>query len=198
MKLMAVMGSPRKGGNTDILIDKVIEGAMSKQKDLEVTKITIVDKNIGYCTGCGGHRGGKKCTQKDDMNIILEEMEKSDAFVFGSPNHVRTASAPMINFLTRMIPLLVMNPIFDENGAIISAESTSKVAGKRVGAVVSCGDPIAFSSVIVLQTLVANFIDLKMRFVGDVLSMGNLKRGEVANKKDELDRAFSLGERLVR
>ena len=197
MKLMAIVGSPRKGGNTDILVDKVIDGAKSK-KEVEATKIYIVDKKINYCTGCGGHRGGKKCTQKDDMDEILSEMEKCDALVFGTPNHVRVASAPMVNFLTRMIPLLVMKPVFDENKNIIDVEVNSKVAGKRVGAVISQGDPMASSSALVLQILANNFADLRMKFVGDVLSLNNLKRGEVAGKKEELDRAFALGARLAR
>ena len=197
MKLMAIVGSPRKGGNTDILVDKVIEGAKSK-KEVDATKIYIVDKKINYCTGCGGHLGGKKCTQKDDMDEILSEMEKCDALVFGTPNHVRVASAPMVNFLTRMIPLLVMKPVFDENKNIIDVEVNSKVAGKRVGAVISQGDPMASSSALVLQILANNFADLRMKFVGDVLSLNNLKRGEVAGKKEELDRAFALGARLAR
>jgi len=197
MKFMAIVGSPRKGGNTDILVDKVIEGAKSK-KEVDATKIYIVDKKINYCTGCGGHLGGKKCTQKDDMDEILSEMEKCDALVFGTPNHVRVASAPMVNFLTRMIPLLVMKPVFDENKNIIDVEVNSKVAGKRVGAVISQGDPMASSSALVLQILANNFADLRMKFVGDVLSLNNLKRGEVAGKKEELDRAFALGARLAR
>ena len=197
MKLMAIVGSPRKGGNTDILVDKVIEGAKSK-KEVDATKIYIVDKKINYCTGCGGHLGGKKCTQKDDMDEILSEMQKCDAFVFGTPNHMRVASAPMVNFLTRMIPLLAMKPVFDENKNIIDAEVNSKVEGKRVGAVISQGDPMASSSALVLQILANNFADLRMKFVGDVLSVSNLKKGEVAGKREELSRAFALGVRLAR
>ncbi|MCK5255898.1 MAG: NAD(P)H-dependent oxidoreductase, partial [Deltaproteobacteria bacterium] len=44
MKIMAFVGSPRKGGNTDILIDKVIEGAKSKA-EVEVEKIYLYEAN---------------------------------------------------------------------------------------------------------------------------------------------------------
>ena len=54
MKIMAIVGSPRKGSNTDILIDKVIEGARSKT-DVEVEKLYLYDANIKYCNGCGAH-----------------------------------------------------------------------------------------------------------------------------------------------
>ncbi len=54
MKIMAIVGSPRKGSNTDILIDKVIEGAQSKA-DVDVEKLYLYDANIKYCNGCGAH-----------------------------------------------------------------------------------------------------------------------------------------------
>ena len=53
-------------------------------------------------------------------------------------------------------------------------------------------------SALVLQILANNFADLRMKFVGDVLSVSNLKKGEVAGKKEELNRAFALGARLAR
>ena len=63
MKVMAFVGSPRKKGNTDILIDKVIEGVKSKS-DAEVEKIYLYEANIKYCNGCGAHTvlgGSKDC-----------------------------------------------------------------------------------------------------------------------------------------
>ena len=54
MKIMAIMGSPRKGSNVDILIDKVIEGVKSKT-DVEAEKVYIYESDIKYCTGCGAH-----------------------------------------------------------------------------------------------------------------------------------------------
>ena len=51
MKLMAIIGSPRKGGNTELLINQVIAGCRSKTAvDLET--LFVVEKKIEYCTGC--------------------------------------------------------------------------------------------------------------------------------------------------
>ena len=111
MKLMAFIGSPRKGSNTDILVDTVIAGAVSKTS-VEAEKVYLYDLDIKYCNACGAHtffQGGKDCPLGDDMAPLLERMQQADAFIFGSPNHGRTISAAMTNFFARMMPLLKMH-----------------------------------------------------------------------------------------
>ncbi|RMF97781.1 MAG: flavodoxin family protein [Candidatus Schekmanbacteria bacterium] len=202
MKVLAIVGSPRKKSNTDILVDKVIEG-ISSVTEVDSEKIYIVDKKINYCTGCGFHLrqadkvSGKMCSQDDDMIGIHREMIEADALIFGTPVHMRTLSAPMLNFLTRSIPLLKMKPIFDENGKIVSAEVNSLLKGKKVASVVSQGDPMAYSGALAIQVLAINFTDLMMKYVGDLLSTGNIKRGMAAEREDELKRAFELGVRIA-
>jgi multimeric flavodoxin WrbA len=199
MKLMAFVGSPRKGGNTDTLIDKVIEGAQSKTT-VEVEKIYLYEANIKYCTACGLHtvlKGSKECPLDDDMKGILKRMEQADAFIFGSPNHGRTISAAMTNFIARMMPLLKMEVTRDTSGTIIDAKSKPLVQGKRAVMVVSQGDPWPTSSSLVLKILDDNIKDFQMRKVGEVFSMFNLEMGAVKNKKPDLDQAFAMGVRLA-
>ena len=104
MKLMAIIGSPRKGGNTELLVDQVAGGFRSKV-DAKVEKFFVVDKKIEYCTGCLTcvlpSQGTGKCVIMDDMAEILERMKESDAFIFGTPNHMRTVTAPLLNFFAR-------------------------------------------------------------------------------------------------
>jgi len=196
---MAFVGSPRKGGNTDTLIDKVIEGARSKTT-VEVEKIYLYEANIKYCTACGLHtvlKGSKECPLDDDMKGILKRMEQADAFIFGSPNHGRTISAAMTNFIARMMPLLKMEVTRDTSGTIIDAKSKPLVQGKRAVMVVSQGDPWPTSSSLVLKILDDNIKDFQMRKVGEVFSMFNLEMGAVKNKKPDLDQAFAMGVRLA-
>lgn len=199
MKLMAFVGSPRKGGNTDILIDKVIEGAKSKTK-VGVEKIYLYEANIKYCTGCGLHtvlKGSKECPLDDDMKGILMRMEQADAFILGSPNHGRTISAAMTNFIARMMPLLKMEVIRDDSGNIIDAVSKPLVRGKKAVMVVSQGDPWPTSSSLVLKILDDNIKDFQMKKVGEVFSMFNLEKGAVKEKKADMDLAFATGVRLA-
>ena len=199
MKLMAFVGSPRKGGNTDILIDKVIEGAKSKA-EVEVEKIYLYEANIKYCNACGSHtvlKGSKDCPLDDDMKGILKRMEQADAFIFGSPNHGRTISAGMTNLIARMMPLLKMEIKRDASGNIIDGEPRPLVRGKKAVIVVSQGDPWPTSSSLVLKILDDNIKDFQMKKVGEVFSMFNLEKGAVKDKKDDLDHAFATGVRLA-
>jgi multimeric flavodoxin WrbA len=198
MKVMAFVGSPRKQGNTDILIDKVIEGVKSKV-DATIEKIYLYEANIKYCNGCGAHTilgGSKECPLGDDMAKILERMVQADAFIFGSPNHGRTITAGMTNFLSRMMPLLKMEVKRDESGTIIDAQSKPLIKGKKAVMVVSQGDPWPTSSSLVLKILDDNIKDFQLKKVGEVFSMFNLQKGEVSKKQNDLDLAFSMGVRL--
>ena len=199
MKIMAIVGSPRKGSNVDILIDKVLEGAKSKT-DVEVEKVYIYESDIKYCTGCGAHsilQGAKDCPLGDDMDCILNRMQQSDAFIFGSPNHGRTISAGLTNFFARMMPMLKMQIERDEEGNIIHAETKPLIRGKKAVTVVSQGDFAASSSALLLMVLDANLRDFHLRKVGEVFSTGNLKRAQVKEKEADLNLAFETGARMA-
>ena len=199
MKIMAFVGSPRKGSNVDTLTDKVIEGAQTRA-EVEIEKIYLYEKDIQYCTGCGAHtvfQGGKDCPIKDDMAGILQRMQSADAFIFGSPNHGRTISAGMTNFFARMMPLLKMHVERDAAGNIVHAEARPLTRGKKAVIVVSQGDFAASSSALVLMVLDANLRDFQLRKVGEVFSTGNLQRAQVKDKLDDLNQAFATGARLA-
>jgi multimeric flavodoxin WrbA len=52
MNLLAVVGSPRKGKATDLLVDKAIAGAQAADPDCQVTKISLADHDIKFCRNC--------------------------------------------------------------------------------------------------------------------------------------------------
>ena len=200
MKIMAVLGSPRKGGNTDLLIDKVIEGAESAG-NVDVKKVYIYSSDIRYCTGCGLHNvlfGSKECPSKDDMPGILEQMKDSDAFIFGTPNHCRTISAGLTNFFSRMMPLLKMEVEKDEAGNIIDATANPLIKGKKAVTVISQGDYSPSSPALVFMVLDSNLRDFQLRKAGEIISTGNLHRVSVKDKEEDLQKAFEAGVRLVK
>jgi len=199
MKVMAIIGSPRKGGNTELLVDRVIEGCMSRG-NTEIEKVFIADRNIQYCSGCltctFPPPGTGKCVLRDDMDVLIEKIRESDAFIFGTPNHMRTVSAPLLNFLARMLPLLRYEIEYDNKGNMIGATGVSKIQDKKAAMVISQGDPF-FSSPLVHMVLERNLRDFRLKLVGDVISMGNLQKQDVAGKAEDLKAAFELGVKMV-
>ena len=199
MKVMAISGSPRKGGNTELLVDRVIEGCRGGG-NTEIEKVFIADRNIQYCSGCltctFPPPGTGKCVLRDDMDVLIEKIRESDAFIFGTPNHMRTVTAPMLNFLARMLPLLRYEIEYDDKGNMIGATGVSKIQDKKAAMVISQGDPF-FSSPLVHMVLERNLRDFRLKLVGDVISMGNLQKQDVAGKAEDLKTAFELGVKMV-
>lgn len=199
MKLMAIIGSPRKGGNTEFLTDQIIAGCKSKT-EVNVEKFFVVDKGIDYCKGCltcvFPSPGKGKCVIEDDMAEILESMKGSDAFIFGTPNHMRTVTAPLLNFLTRMLPLLIFTGEYDDEGNRIGGEISSRIQDKKVAMVVSQGEPF-FCSSLVYEVLENNLNDFRLQRAGNIISMDNLEEGEVAKREEDLKKAFDLGVKLA-
>lgn len=108
MNLLAIVGSPRKGKSTDTLVDKAIEGVKSKNPDCNVKKINLIEHNIKFCKNCLACRDSKttepvaKCTIRDDMDYINEEILNSDCLIFGTPVHMGYATGIMMTFMERI------------------------------------------------------------------------------------------------
>ena len=83
-KVLILSGSPRKGGNSDLLCDEFMRGAIDAGNEVE--KIRIAEKKIGYCSACYFCRtSGGVCAKKDDMAEILQKMIDADVIVIASP-----------------------------------------------------------------------------------------------------------------
>ena len=108
MNLLAIVGSPRKGKATDILVDKAIEGVREKHANAVVKKISLSDYDIHYCKNCLTCRDRNteeplsECVIKDDMPKIYDEILKADTLIIGTPVHSGYATALMMIFLERI------------------------------------------------------------------------------------------------
>ena len=76
------MGSPRKGGNTEILVEEALTATREAGAQTEV--ILLADKNIAGCDGCNGCFETGVCKIKDDMQSIYQQLEAAGAIMFGS------------------------------------------------------------------------------------------------------------------
>ena len=102
MKVLAFCASPRKGGNTDVLIDEALRGAADAGAKVE--KIMLQKMKIGYCIGCRKCKDedfALWCSQKDDMTDIYPKIQDSDAIVIGFPNYTGRECAQLATFFDR-------------------------------------------------------------------------------------------------
>ena len=101
-KVLILSGSPRKGGNSDLLCDEFMRGAM--ESDNDVTKIRVAEKKIGYCSACYYCRDhGGVCAKKDDMPEILQKIIDSDVIVLASPVYFYSIDAQLKTLIDRTV-----------------------------------------------------------------------------------------------
>ena len=122
MKVVAINGSPRKGGNTEIMLNAVLEPL--NQAGVETKIIQVGGQNIHGCRGCWACQKllNRKCAFNDDIvNDILEDLFSADAIIWGTPS-----------YYSNMTPEL--KALIDRAGIVASANG--KLFRHKVGAAV--------------------------------------------------------------
>ena len=101
-KVLILSGSPRKGGNSDLLCGEFLRGAIEAGHDVE--KIRVAEKKIGYCSGCYYcQKSGGVCAKKDDMAEILQKIIDADVIVFASPVYFYSVDAQLKTLIDRTV-----------------------------------------------------------------------------------------------
>ena len=101
-KVLILSGSPRKGGNSDILCDEFMRGALEAGNTVE--KIRVAEKKIGYCSACYYCvQSGGVCARKDDMAEILQKLIDADVIVLSSPVYFYSIDAQLKAVIDRSV-----------------------------------------------------------------------------------------------
>jgi NAD(P)H-dependent FMN reductase len=177
MNILILSGSPRKGGNTDLLVEAFVKGASQKH---HVEVVSVHDYKINPCLGCNACFMSKDniCGQKDDMPLIYEKMAHTDMLVIASPVYFYGLSAQLKAVIDRC-----HNPIRD-------AFPIKKMILLLVGAATL---PELFDSILAQYQLCLNFF--KLEDAGRVLVRGVKDKGDIKNT-NALNEAFELGKSL--
>lgn len=100
-KVLILSGSPRKGGNSDLLCDEFARGAI--EAGHEVEKIRVAEKNIGFCRACYACKDTGVCAIKDDMAEVLQKMIDADVLVLASPVYFYSVDAQLKALIDRTV-----------------------------------------------------------------------------------------------
>ncbi|MFX1474974.1 MAG: flavodoxin family protein [Promethearchaeota archaeon] len=82
-RVLGVVGSPRRGGNTDFLVEAVLTGA--EKAGALTEKIILNELEIKPCQACNRCRETGSCVHEDDLPELLEKMQRSQVWVLGTP-----------------------------------------------------------------------------------------------------------------
>ncbi len=196
-KVLAIVGSYRRGGITDSAVDAVLEGA--RAAGAETKKIYLMDRDIRFCRNCrkctqaGGVARGK-CDQPDGLEALLQEIECADALVLGSPVNYFNVTALFRQFMERLLGYMYW-PWGSKLGPVLRKKRPTK----RAVLVTSAAMPPLF---IPLTTSATRALKTTARILG-AKPVGKLWIGMVAVQPHELvtarirARAVRMGAKLA-
>lgn len=183
-KVIIVMGSPRKRGNSATLAHRVADGARDAKATVESFYLHKMD--IKPCTACDVCREDTDldCIIKDDMQDLYPKLRQTDALVIASPIYYFTVSAQTKLFMDRWYAL--------------GGPQGNALKGKRIGIILTYEnvDPFRSGAVNAIRTFQDTFAYIGSHIVGIVYGRA-LKVGEIKNNRDVMEKAYTLGNQLV-
>ena len=187
MKVLGIMGSPRKGGNTDLLLEEALKGA--KSQGAEVEKIVVSELKIAPCDELYPCLKEGKCNIDDDMQQVYPKLLEADSIVLASPVFFYGLTSQTKALIDRCQALWVRRYILKQ---------TPLSTGKRKGIFLSVGATKGerlFDGVVLTVKCFFDAIDVE--YSGDILIRGVEQKGKIKQHPTALKEAFELGKKLA-
>ncbi len=122
MKVLAIMGSPRKKGNTFAAVERVKDELLHMDSTIDFEYLFLVDCHLEMCKGCFGcfAKGADKCPLKDDRDMLYAKMKAVDGIIIAAPTYAVGVPALMKNFIDRFAYTLHRPCFFDQTFLAVS------------------------------------------------------------------------------
>ncbi|HJM36421.1 MAG: flavodoxin family protein [Dehalococcoidales bacterium] len=192
-KILGIGGSPRKGGNSDILLKQLLKGA--RHKGVTTEEIQLRDYQFQPCIGCERCRKDKRCTGlQDGMQLIYPKIREAGGIVLISPIYSYTVTALMKAFIDRSYSFYNFS---DERPGYWSSQLADQ-SRKAIIAVV--GEQVTREEGgmdLTFETMRRSIRALGYEVVGELPVLGIFHKGKVKEYPQYLDEAEELGRRLA-
>jgi len=185
-QVLGISGSPRRNGNTELLIREFMRGAEAGGHKTEL--IILSELKISPCTSCGSCQKTGKCIIIDDMQAMHKKLLEADCIVFASPIYFGGVSAQLKSFIDRCQTLWSRKYILKQ--ALISPDR-----GKRSGYFISTAGRKDYNKVFEggIFTVKAIFSSLDIKYTGELLFKDMENKGDILKHPDALKMAFETG-----
>jgi len=186
LRILGIMGSPRLGGNTDLLLDAALNGAQSR--GAEVEKIVVDKLNISPCREHYGCLEDGHCVIRDDMDAMYLKLLAADGIVVASPMFFYGITAQLKALIDRCQALWARKHVLKQNwpgagrkGAFIAVGATK-------------GERLFDGSIATIRYF---FKTVGVEYAEELLIRGVDQKGDIEQHPSALKDAFELGQRLA-
>ncbi|MDP3790047.1 MAG: flavodoxin family protein [Candidatus Omnitrophota bacterium] len=185
VRVLGINGSPRAGGNTDIIIDKILEAV--RNNGVNVDKIIINDLDLKYCQECDEPDENGNCNFKDDMSMVYKKFKEADAVILASPIFFGSISGQAKVMIDRFqcawrAKYILKKDVFPE---------------KKIGAFIAVSASKRRDFFENARSIVKNlFATLNIEYEEELFIPGIDEKGEILKHPDLLKKAYKLGENI--
>jgi len=176
-KILGLCCSPRKGGNTELLLNLALKGA--EQEGAETELYRVAGKTIKPCDGCGSCRKEGKCHIQDDMQELYGKLLEADGIIFGAPSYFYGMAGAAKDIIDRTTAL----------------NQPGRNLANKVGAVIAVAASMGLADI--LKNIYFYMVTQQMVPAKFVAAYG-LEKGDVGQLENGKKAANEMGQQMVR
>jgi len=188
MKVLGIMGSPRRESNTEILLDQALRGA--GEAGAEVEKVLVSKLKIAPCLEIYACRKDGNCAIKDDMQLLYKKLLEADHVIFASPMFFYGVPSQAKAVIDRCQALWVRKHVLG-----VGKEDKRERKGVFISVGATRGAKLFDGAVLTVKYF---FDAIGVKYSGDLLVRGIDDKGQIREHPTALEDAFRLGQELVR
>lgn len=183
--IMALLGSPRRKGNTETLLEAFLQGVGS---DYEVETYRLEGLELHGCKGCGACYETGECIFDDAIKGLYKHVERAEALVISSPIYFTSVTSQLKVFIDRAQPYWARKYLLER-------ESSQK----KLGFFISVGGMEEDKYFPGTRLVVASFFNMvDAKYHGDLFFSGIDERGDIEAREGALDAAREAGRSFVK
>ncbi len=186
VKVLGIMGSPRVGSNTDLLLDEALRGAREQRAETE--KIVVDKLKIAPCREYNGCLRDGKCVIRDDMDTVYPKLLEADVVIVASPMFFYGLTAQVKALIDRCQALWARKYVLKQE------PPNSGRTGAFIGVGATRGKQLFDGSILTVKYF---FQAIGVKYSEELLVRGVDERGEIKEHPGALADAFEVGRRLV-
>lgn len=196
MKILGIMGSPRRRGNSAILMDRALAGAESA--GIEVEKLVVTDSEVSPCLACGGCERTGMCVLHDAMTEqVFPKLASADGFIVTSPVFFMGMPAQLKALVDRCQPFWVRKYLL--HTPVYTPSEPTRATEKRKGLLIAVGAtklPHTFTAIRLEAQTFLHCLDTE--YTAELCFPAVEEHGEIAHNSEALSQSYQAGQDLAK
>lgn len=188
--MLGLFGSPRRGGNSDLLLEEMLKGAQSQGAEIE--KIFLSDLDISGCRECRSCEATGNCVVQDQMQEIYARLMEADYIILASPIFFYGVTAQAKRMIDRCQALWARKYILKKSS--VGEKAKAKRKGWFLSVAGSRGVKVFEGAILTVKYF---FDALNVEYAGELTFRKVDNKGAIKKHPSALKEAFEAGQRLA-